>query len=407
MTGEFLYSLVSNQKKEHMKKENKEQIVVSAANGKLRKPLEQLVLLAGFEISATDERSYETTISSPELEKNIQLVFAKPPDVSRLLSKNPKQITAGITGGDVLYEQRIEPDLLLDFGLITPWLAPVVLKLLATPNGLKKPEIQRLAELGRYESSSDTDPTSNQYQKMRATMQQLLVDSTVYTSLTRMVSEYFENDQAITIFGLAGTIEGVWRSDSDSLVIADRVETGLTAQKNGLLSIAPITELNKLGVLLSPNSSDEDLATVTQLSSKILKIPDQFGATKPWKRKPLTVEEIITNGSLRWLYVLGQNNTRDDRFTPRPLFFDESMKTIDLAKKILGAEGTLVTSDDPARIRQFFEYADKWADPVVIYLFRQALKLGGYLLIPKGFYSFVNRLIPVSTNPGENRTSIH
>ncbi len=99
MTGEFLYSLVSNQKKEHMKKENKEQIVVSAANGKLRKPLEQLVLLAGFEISATDERSYETTISSPELEKNIQLVFEKPPDVSRLLSKNPKQITAGITGG--------------------------------------------------------------------------------------------------------------------------------------------------------------------------------------------------------------------------------------------------------------------------------------------------------------------
>lgn len=389
-----------------MKKE-KEQVIISAANGKLRKPLERLVLLAGFEISATDERSYETIISSPELEKNIQLVFAKPPDVSRLHSKNPKQITAGITGDDVLYEQRIEPDLLLDFGLITPWLAPVVLRLLATPNGLKKPEIQRLAELGRYESSSDTDPTSNRYQKMRATMQKLLVDSTVYTSLTRMVSEYFENDQAITIFGLAGTIEGVWRSDSNSLVIADRVETGLTAQKNGLQNIAPIAELNKFGVLLSPNSSDENLATVAQLSNKILRIPDQFGTIKTWKRKPVTVEEIVSNGSLRWLYVLGQNNTRDDRFTPRPLFFDESMKTIDLAKKILGAEGMLVTSDDPTRIRQFFEYADKWADPVVIYLFRQALKLGGYLLIPKGFYSFVNRFIPVSTNPGENRTSIH
>lgn len=275
---------------------------------------------------------------------------------------------------------------------MSPYSRRTLFSLFGTPNSKQRPE---LAQLTRPIEWGSFLPTGKQAETLRATLQQLLIGTRVYTSFPRATRDFFGSAD-LSIIKKSGKIEVLWMADKNNLASADISDTKLTAKANGLGLFQDIYRVDQLGVVINPDASPEATRAVSDFSNQILKLPQRMGETDPRVRRPVTLAELNTIGSIKYFFVAGLNQ---DTWTTAPVLFDEYWQTADRAKSLLQNKGSLYRRDD-SDLPWIFKRLEATAEPKIISMIKQSLQSDGYLLIPEVFTNYLRWLSSPNLDKG-------
>jgi ATP phosphoribosyltransferase len=381
MAGEFLYSLVSNQKKEHMKKENKEQTLLIAPAGEWQATLLSLLELMGYRFERPEEKEYSITIQSDEsdtsLENLIRLVFTRASDGIPLLEKNSDQVTAAITGTDIFYEQDVEPDTKFSQQKLAPWMNRAFLGVFATPNAFESDSFMR-----------NMRPSIDSQVKLRRALDRTVV----YTSRIRRTREYLglapipSADDPIEILTANGKLEGLWRLNPKNFANTDITVSGKTAEQNGLQFLNSIEQVEGLGLIKNSKRplTDTELNALATLERKLL----QLEARNQNRKKKVDLADVLEIGSMKVVFLEGYFNSPFVEYkygrVSVPLVFDQYLQTLEQAQALVNSPSRVIRTKKPKE-SSWSRVIQEDVTPAVYQAINTALEAGGYLLLPDAF----------------------